>query len=334
MKRNALGFALLLSTMALLPAQENEAIIKAEARLALVRFHAIQKNRYVEDLKAEDIQLLEDGKPQKLTVFEGPLTTGKQRQTPVEIILLFDVSLSVIDQNLLDASVFRQTLLDGLGEGVGISVYAFAGRFQKFSGPTRDQEKLKAAFDGVFRFGHGGSPIFQAIMKAARDASQGGSGVTRIMLVFSDGEDTTKTKPDEAVKVANSLGIQVYPVALGHQRMAQQSQQAAQAAGAGKGGNPGAMTDRQARLRGKEEQMLEFANIGPATGGRSFDPMMMSSSVIRTLLSAVVKQVRFEYVAGYAPEAPGEEPRTHKVQVKLLARDKGKINGGVRTVTH
>jgi hypothetical protein len=58
----------------------------------------------------------------------------------------------------LNPSVFKETLLDGLGDRVGISVYAFAARFKRFTTPTRDPEKLKSAFDGVFRFSHAGSP--------------------------------------------------------------------------------------------------------------------------------------------------------------------------------
>ena len=183
------------------------------------RFHAVQKSRYVEDIKPEDTQLLEGGKLQKLVLFEGPRTIGRRRETPVEVILLFDVRLSVIDQNLLDPSSLKETLLEGLGDGVGISVYAFAGRFKKFTGPTRDPAKLKPALDGVRNFGHAGSPIFQVTMRAAHDAFVGGDGVTSLIIIFCDGEDITKTKAEEAAKLANSFGIQLYPVALGHHRL-------------------------------------------------------------------------------------------------------------------
>ena len=116
----------LLIPAAVLHGQEAETIIRTETRLALLRFHAVHKNQYVDNLQPEDIQLLEDGKPQKLALFEGPRPAGGQRQTPLEVILLFDVSLSVIDENLLNPSVFKETLLDGLGDRVGISVYGFA----------------------------------------------------------------------------------------------------------------------------------------------------------------------------------------------------------------
>jgi VWFA-related protein len=315
---------------AVLPGQAPQTVIRTETRLALLRFHAVHKNQYVDNLQPEDIQLLEDGKPQKPVVFEGP---GGQHQTPLEVILLFDVSLSVIDENLLNASAVKEAILDGLGDRVGISVYAFAARFQRFSGPTRDPEKLKSALDGVFHFSHLGSPIFQAIVKAAADASEPGGNVTRLMIVFSDGEDTTKTKPEEAIKAANSMGIPVYPVVLGHKRVVEQAARMQQVPGTGRGAPP-VPTEGQARLKGIQEQMQQFAAIGAATGGRSFDPPTVNNTVVRAILSAVVKQVRYEYVVGYTPEESGAEKRTRKVQVRMLSKDKGKIEGGIRTVVH
>ena len=100
-------------------------------------------------------------------------------------------------------------MLDGLGDRVGISVYAFAGRFKHFTTPTRDPEKLKSAFDGVLRFSRAGSPIFQAIMKAGQDASEAGGKVTRLKIASSDGEDTTENQARRGIKTANYLGIQV-----------------------------------------------------------------------------------------------------------------------------
>jgi hypothetical protein len=56
--------------------------------------------------------------------------------------------------------------------------------------------------------------------------------------------------------------------------------------------------------------------------------------VIRTTLEGLVQQVRAQYVVGYDPGPSGENPKPHKIQVKLLAKDKGKLHGGARTVVH
>lgn len=46
-----------------------------------------------------------------------------------------------------------------------------------------------------------------------------------------------------------------------------------------------------------------------------------------------MQKVRAGYVAGYAPGTSGDG-KACKVQVKMLAKDKGKVYGGVRSVVH
>jgi VWFA-related protein len=315
-------------------AQPPEATFRTETRLALVRFHAVQKNRYIDNLKPDDIQLLEDGVAQKIAVFEGP-GTGRSA-VPVEVILLFDVSMSVMDENLLDPFILKETVLDGIGGNVGISMYAFAQRMQRFNGPTRDVATLKQSMEQIRQFAHLGTRLYEAIVFAARDAAKAGGNVTRLMIIFSDGEPTTKMKPDEAVKAVNAEGIQLYPVVLGHERLKQRMNRGAGAGmPPGKGNpNPGAQNPGQWRAQDLEQEMLEFASIGEATGGRSFDPPVVSSTVLRTILAGVVQKVRAEYVVGFVPGEPGENQRAHKVQVKMIAKDKGKLQGGARSVVH
>jgi VWFA-related protein len=313
-----------------------EATFRTETRLAMVRFHAVQKNRYVDNLTPDDVQLLEDGKPQKIAVFEGP-GTGGPRTVPVELILLFDVSMSVMNDGLLDPLVLKQGVLDGIGPEARISMYAFAQRMQRFSPPTRDLDQMKKAMNQIVHFAHFGTRLYEGIMFAARDSAKAGGNVTRVMLIFSDGEPTTKTRSEEAIKVANAEGIQLYPVVLGHERL---KKILGRAGGGGEGPMPGRANpnagpnNAQLRARDMEREMFEFASIGEATGGRSFDPPEVSPLIIRTILAGLVAQVRSQYVVGYDPGASGDGGKPHKVQVRLMAKDKGKLHGGLRTVIH
>lgn len=306
------------------PAEDPGFVIRTETNLAMVRFHVVRKNKYVEQLRPEDIELREDGQPQKVALFEGP-STG--RTVPLEVILLFDVSLSISQVDLL-AGV-QDTILKGIGEHVTVSVYAFANRLRRFTPPTRDIAKIKAALDGAMDYAHGGTRLYEAIMATAADASRAGSRpATRLMIVFSDGLATSKTKSEDAVKIARAHGIPLYPVVLGHLRVIQQGQVS------GRPGfeNPRAL-ERQARAMDKEWQMREFADTAAPTGGRSFDPPLLNEMVVREILKSVVRDVQTEYIAGYYP-ASGETRRTHKVEVVLRDKNAGKIYGGVRTVVH
>lgn len=324
--------ALLLAALAQAPSQKPPVedpgfVIRTETNLALVRFHVLRKNKYVEQVRPEEIELREDGVSQKIALFEGP-STG--RTVPLEVILLFDVSLSVDNLNLLNG--IHDTILKGIGDHVSVSVYAFANRLRRFTAPTRDLAQLRIALDAALGFAHGGTRLYDAIMNTAADASRAGSGpASRLMIVFSDGFATSKTKPEAAVKAARGHGIPLYPVVLGHQRIVDQSRMVT----GGRrdiGVNPRAL-ERQGRAMEKEWQMREFADIAAATGGRSFDPPVLNELIVREILKSVVRDVQAEYLAGYYPAA-GETRRSHKVEVVLRDKRAGKIYGGVRTVVH
>lgn len=314
------------------PAQKEAAgqpVFRVETSLALARFHVVRKKKYVDDLRPGDIEILEDGVPQKVAFFEGG--KGAPRTVPVELLLLFDTSLSVMNSGLLDAFVFKQNVLDGLPYA-SLSVYAFHNRLKRFAAPTRDLEALRRAFRGVEGYGRGGTRLYEAVMQTAKDASSGAANATRLMLIFSDGFPTTDTKPEAAARVARYFGIPLYPVALGHHRLVEQARNLQQRAVNARGmPNPNAM-DRLQRLQAKEREILEFAQLGEMTGGRSYDPRDVNSDVIRRILAALVEQVQAEYVAGYYPGPSSGPRRPRKVEVRLRAAQTGKIYGGTRVL--
>lgn len=333
------------------PAASPEFVVRTETQLVLVPFHVVRQGKYVEGLQAKDIRLLEDGVPQNVAVFEGPPDTRTSRTVPVEVMLLLDVSLSVMNTSLLNGLALKETLLDGLGENVGVSIYAFARRLKRFTFPTNDVDKLGAALAGAYDFSHSGTRLYEAVIETCRDAARRGAA-TRLMLILSDSFSTTNTPPERAVNAARQLGVTLYPVVLGHDRVIQQALRA-EGRSAGRGpaavpdptrgnrrrgdsaggrrGLPG-QPDRQVQARDREAQMAEFAAMGEATGGRSFDPKTVNSAVIRALLQSIVAQVQAEYVAGYYPASLDKPAAPRQVQVTLLDKKTGKLYGGHRLV--
>ena len=186
--------------------QEELPIFRAETSLALVRFHVIQKKKYVDRLKPADITLYEDGKARKLTFFEGG--SASRRTVPIELLLLFDVSGSVKDEGLLDPFAYKTALLDGL-PNVKIAVYSFAGSLQRYCRPTRDTQMPVESFRRLSSYKNGALPrpvniklelfpkrksnsnggtwIYEAMAGCAKDALATGDNITRMMMVYSDG---------------------------------------------------------------------------------------------------------------------------------------------------
>jgi len=345
-------FALMLPFLPQQPAQDEAPVFRTETRLALVRFHVVSKHFYVDNLKREDVVFLEDGAPRELSIFEGGQT---RRTVPVELMLLFDVSGSVMQEGLLDPLSYKTTLLDGL-VGATLSVYAFDTTLKRFCAPTRDPAELAAAMKRVLNYRTGAQPrpdilrlqlppkrksdprggtwIYEAVIGIAKEAAAREDNATHLVLMFSDGFATTDTRPEDAAGVLRELGLPVYPVVLGHQKIAELARQIHEQGYNRQGVMSDSARERLSRLESQEREIAEYASLGELSGGHSFDPPMINLDMVRRILSAMVGQVRCEYVAGFKPAAGDGEPRKHKLEVKLRSKNLGKVLGGVRTVTH
>ena len=137
----------------------------------------------------------------------------------MEIILLLDVSLSVMNRSLLDVYTLKEELLDDLGEEVSVGIYAFANKLTRLTRPTRDLDKLQQALEKAYDLADGGTRLYEAVMQTSRDAASEGGEASRFLLVLSDGFPTGKAPPEYAVQVARMYGMPVYPIVLGHQKI-------------------------------------------------------------------------------------------------------------------
>lgn len=336
-----------LALLALLPplAPQDAAVFHAETRLATIGFHVGDKGFYVENLKAAHFELLEDGKPRAITFFEGG--NAEDRTVPVELILAFDRSGSVANAGMLQPLIFQDRVIRGL-PNVSLSVYAFNSRLKRYTPPTRDSAVLASAFDAIRNGGaggidipvelppkrkaeKGGTWIYESIIAAAQDAAKGPPSVSRMMLVFSDGLGTTTSVPEDAAPICEELGIPVYTVALGHERVLA-SLNRSQPRPSKK--RPAPISTASAGAQMKETKVEEYLRLAKLTGGMPFDLRVLNLAVMEKLLDGMVAEIRTAYVAGFVPEPPAGAPRKHKVEIRLLDKNLGKVIGGTRTVVH
>ena len=340
-------------------------IITTESSLVIVPLHVYKGKKPVNGLDKEAFELLENGAVQNIAFAEGP---GSGRTVPVEIILLMDISHSVMKPGLLTIQAIRHTFLKGgLRDDVNISVYGFARKLTRFTEPTRNTARIENAFKMAYDAEDGQTRVFEAMIQTMRDATTQGGNASRMLVVFSDGLSTTELEPVWVARAANVLGVPIYPVVLGHRTAGNQQRKvnlnnigrlrttdsgnvrkrdqminfdprknrgtAPQAPGSKNQGSTG-NTQRAAKAKSREMRQLEFAELGPQTGGRSFDLKTPSGAAIRSILSYVSTLAQTEYIVGYYPSSLGEEPSERKIEVRLKANDVGKLYGGRRTVVH
>ena len=318
---------------------------RSDAQLVLTGFHVTAKKQDVKGLTAADFELLVDGHPRPITLFEGT-----QSGLPIEIVLLFDTSGSVTGNGLLDEKLFRDNLLAGLPD-VRLSVYSFGGSpkgsLHRVSGPTSGPAILIRAFQSVIKKMPGeasfelgsparDSPIYESIVKTLEDCSRNVQAGARMLVVVSDGRPGGELDPAGAAHAAELAGIAVYPLVVGHAaRIAAFEMESAAPPRSGDDDRTFEVRNvyRKKLFDEAEQQTADFAGLGEATGGRAYDPPVLNASSARGIIHALADQVRSEYVAGFSPE-PGSHPAAHEIRIRLVGPGELKLTGGARTAVY
>jgi VWFA-related protein len=291
--------------------EASPATFRVTTDLTLVRFQVTpDRQKLLTDLRPDDIEVREDGVAQKVALFEG----GRfhPRTVPLEITLLFDCSGSVRLAGRLDPYVFHATLLDEF-ENVSIGISGFSDHLVRLTRPTRDRRRLKEAMDGVLAVPSGGTALFRAIVRTARETAETEGGV-RLLVVLSDGlaePRSDATLAGQARRAAKETGVAIYPVLLPPNF-----------------GNFAARGIPQAEL----ETVRDFLSLAAATGGQTFTEMA-SDDLLPRVLRGIASQIRYEYVVGYYP-TPSGTPAAHRVEVAWRSAPHGQIVGGTRVTVH
>ena len=285
---------------------ESGPTFRTETSLAVVRFQVRQnKGKPIHNLLPEDIEVREDGVPQKIAVFEGGSVSS--HTVPVEISLLFDCSSSVERIAVTSPSVFRENLLDEF-PNTAIAIYGFSDDLARLARPTRDAGVLKRAMDLVASIPKRDTPLFGSIADTIRDAATTGANVIRMVVIFSDGESASmgdEGRADEVTRAARESGTTIFPV----------------------------MLNKSAALSmDSADSIHDFMSLAPATGGREFEGFM-GTDVLPSVLKALASEVRSEYIAGfYVPVSGWQKPR--QIEVVLRSKDRGRLYGGSRILVH
>src|SRR6185295_4955457 len=124
---------------------QDEQTLKLGTQLVTVPFNVTdKKNRYINDLAKNDIEVLEDGKPQDIFSFE------RQTDLPITIAMLIDISLSqeftLPEEKAAGQRFFRRVLRPKKDLA---AVVTFENQSVLVQDLTSDIEKLHRALDDV-----------------------------------------------------------------------------------------------------------------------------------------------------------------------------------------
>jgi Ca-activated chloride channel homolog len=195
------------------------------------------------------------------------ITTFAAGEFPLSLAVAVDRSFSMTSNRLDRLSAVKRAaraLVDALRADDQVMVMAIGSETEIVAPLSRDRRAAVAAIDRLDAWGT--TPLYDATV-AAIDAIQSASG-RRALVLLSDGIDRgSDTSGAVLLDRARHRDVLVYPIAVG------------------------------------ETRPPVFAELAAATGGRSLF-VKNASRDLAADLTAIARELRFQYLLGYAPPAP------------------------------
>jgi Ca-activated chloride channel homolog len=186
-------------------AQDSLATIKVNVRLVEVYATVLDhKGKYVDGLGRDDFQILEDGKPQRISIFES-------NAGALSCAILLDTTGSMREAlPRVKNSVTK--LIGELAPQDSVAIFTFDDHLTVRQDFTTDRDAAKRA---VLRTrAAGNTALFDAISDAAEElAKRPGK---KALIVFTDGDDNSSLlTASGAIAQAKKVGIPLYAIAEG-----------------------------------------------------------------------------------------------------------------------
>ena len=285
---------------------QDDQVVKLGTQLVTVPFNVTdKKNRYINDLGKDDIEVFEDNKAQQVFSFE------RQTDLPITIAMLIDISGSqewtLPEEKAAGQRFFRRVLRPRKDLA---AVVTFEHDSVLVQDLTSDVERLQRALDDVRlpaqsatmgrrggtppinNSGVGSTAMYDSIYSVSSELLRREAG-RRVIILVTDGEDTSSSvKMREAIERTWRSEIIVYSIGIG-----------------------GPMGVDTGTLK----------KIAAETGGRAFFPK--NENDLDVAYQQIDEDLRSQYILAYTPANPAKDGSFRTIQVKVK-------NHGDLTVRH
>lgn len=259
--------------------------IRVESRLVPVAVNVVDEHGApVGGLTIDDFDVLEDGKPQKIAVFD------KESVTPLAIVMAIDASESVYSDERLERDAAKSFVKSILREQDRIDLMSFADNVDEVVSFTNDAKRFDS---GLGRIQKGdATALYDAIYLASQrlGESRGAPGERRVVVLITDGENTTHHGSyPAALEQAERAGAMIYSLII-------------------------VPVDADAgRDTGGEHALIQMARD---TGGKYY--YVESKHDLAPALARVSDDLRAQYTVGYyAPQKGGDRAGLRHIELRL-----------------
>jgi Ca-activated chloride channel homolog len=283
--------------------EQEEPTIKFGTKLVNLLFSVQDKqNHYINDLKQEDVQILENGQPQDIFTFKREL------DLPLTMAILVDVSGSeeLMLPQLKDSGGRFVDSVVRTGKDT-VAVIKFEGEATVMQELTSNTKRIRKALEDIAFIAappvsiyggatppingqsrQGGTSLYDSVIATSADMLAKEPGRKTIILL-TDGVDTTsRMKLDEAINEALRAEVVIYSIGIGDQ---------------GRGG--------------VDEGVLK--KLSDSTGGRAVFPK--NARDLDKAFAQLEQDLRQQYLLAYEPKNEATDGGFRKLEIKVVNRN-------------
>jgi Ca-activated chloride channel homolog len=310
LRHNFTVWSLCLVCLAAVIASAQEPTFKAGARtVAVYATVTSPEGRLVPDLPRDAFAILDNGKPQPLTLFANDTQ-------PITVVLLLDRSVSMV-RNFELVEKAAEEFVNAMLPADKARIGSFSNRIQvdprEF---TSDKEELLRILRSELQE-EGPTPLWNAVNVGitALLHQQG----RRVILVFTDGMDSPlnfashNTSLKDVMKRAEEEDVMVYAIGLaGSTGFANRAPMGGGGRGyGGRGGRGGGYGGGGRRAMDKPDEGLP--KIAAVTGGGYFE--LTRTSDLAATFAKVADELHHQYALGFTP--PNLDGKMHALEVHV-----------------
>jgi Ca-activated chloride channel family protein len=262
--------------------------IKVETRLVNVALNVVDaKGAPVGGLGRDDFSIFEDGKAQKIAIFE------KEATTPLSIVLAVDASESVLANERLEKEAAKHFVNALLRDQDELDLMEFSDVVREIVPFTNQKKRIEG---GLNEIQHGdATALYDAIYLASERlaGTSAANGRRRVIVLITDGGDTVKgSRYMQALEQAQRAGAMVYSIII-----------VPIYADAG-------------RNTGGEHALIQMAED---TGGKYY--YVVDPKDLEPAFAHVSDDLRTQYLLGYYAPRRGADNSYRQIKVKMTDVD-------------
>jgi len=263
-------------------AQQGRGAIHVDVNLVNVIASVLDKdNRPAADLTRDQFEIYDDGKPQKIEVFEP------ETQQPVDLALMMDASLSELKELQFETQAAADFIHEVVRPGDKLSVFEFSDAITQLTPFTDDVPRLQNAVRHITP--GDGTALYDAVFLGSQALGRGAADRRRVLVLLTDaGETTSRSDFETARRAALRADALLYTIVF-----------------------------RPVKSEGGRNTAGEHAmvTITDGTGGAMLYPD--DASQLKDMFDRIDRELRTQYRLGYYPQPRPPQGVYQSIEVRV-----------------